>query len=105
MRWGRSSLEQSPAVLGNAMPKSGSHLIIQVLQGLTQLGPFVNPGFPPVNRGEDNSKLPDAEVLANIRRMRPGDIAYGYINAREPFVSALTAPGAPRSSSTATRAI
>ncbi len=25
-----------PAVLGNAMPKSGSHLIIQVLQGLTR---------------------------------------------------------------------
>ena len=25
--------------------------------------------------------------------MRPGDIAYGYIRAREPFISALTGPG------------
>jgi hypothetical protein len=82
-----------PAVLGNAMPKSGSHLIIQVLQGLTRLGPFVNPGFPPVNRGEDNHKLTDREVLANIQRMRSGDIAYGYISAREPFLSALREPG------------
>jgi hypothetical protein len=80
-------------VLGNAMPKSGSHLIIQVLQGLTNLGPFVNGGFPPVNRGEDNSKLPEKTILANIQRMQPGDIAYGYIKAQEPFISALTAPG------------
>ncbi len=92
-RWRPASQGSLPAVLGNAMPKSGSHLIIQVLQGLTGLGPFVNGGFPPVNRGEDNSKLPDKAILANIQRLRPGDIAYGYIKAQEPFISALTAPG------------
>lgn len=93
LRWGASRLSQTPAVLGNAMPKSGSHLIIQVLQGLTQIGPFINPGFPPVNRGEDNSLLVEDQVLANIRSMRPGDIGYGYIQARQPFIDALTAPG------------
>ena len=46
LRWGPESLKKTPAVLGNAMPKSGSHLINQVVQGLTRLGPFVNPGFP-----------------------------------------------------------
>lgn len=81
-----------PVVFGNAMPKSGSHLINQVLQGLTRIGPFVNPGFPPVNRTEENRKLPDEAVLANIRRMRPGDIGYGYIGAQEPFLSTLTQP-------------
>jgi len=91
-RWGLNELEQSPAVLGNAMPKSGSHLIIQVLQGLIPLGPFVDPGFPPVNRAEDNGKLSDGAVLANIRRMRPGDIGYGYVSAVEPFLSALAGP-------------
>jgi hypothetical protein len=93
VRWGPQRLQSLPAVLGNAMPKSGSHLIIQVLQGLTHLGPFVNPGFPPVNRSESNRKLSPDEVLANIQRMRPGDIAYGYVNAHEPFLSALTRPG------------
>lgn len=93
MRWRPVSQGSLPAVLGNAMPKSGSHLIIQVLQGLTGLGPFVNGGFPPVNRGEDNSKLPEKAILANIQRMQPGDIAYGYLKAQEPFISALTAPG------------
>jgi hypothetical protein len=92
-RWGVASQRALPAVLGNAMPKSGSHLIIQVLQGLTRLGPFVNPGFPPVNRSENNSKLSTAAILTNIQRMLPGDIAYGYISASEPFLSAVTAPG------------
>ena len=86
-------MSTTPAVLGNAMPKSGSHLIFQVLQGLTQIGPFVNPGLPPVNRDEDNTKLDEATILANIQRMRPGDISYGYIHAREPFLSALSSKG------------
>jgi hypothetical protein len=93
LRWGSSSLQNTPAVLGNAMPKSGSHLINQVVQGLTRLGPFVNPGFPPVNRDEVNDKLPDSAVLANLSRMRPGDLGYGYIKARQPFISLLTRPG------------
>jgi sulfotransferase 6B1 len=86
-------LKTTPAVFGNAMPKSGSHLINQVLHGLTRIGPFVYPGFPPVNRTEENKKLSDDAILQNINRMRPGDIGYGYINANEPFLSALTVPG------------
>ena len=93
MRWGGKALQAAPAVLGNAMPKSGSHLIIQVLHGLTRIGPFVNPGFPPVNRSEDNSKQPDSFVLRSIQRMHSGDIAYGYVHARQPFLTALTHPG------------
>lgn len=93
LRWGAQALAKTPAVLGNAMPKSGSHLIIQVLQGLTQLGPFVNPGFPPVNRDEANRKLPDEAVLDNILRLRHGDIGYGYLQARQPFIDTLTRPG------------
>jgi hypothetical protein len=93
LRWGPAALQHTPALLGNAMPKSGSHLIYQVIQGLARLGPFVNPGLPPVNRDEQNNKLDSAAVLANLKRMRPGDIAYGYIHAREPYLSLLSAPG------------
>ncbi|HWQ83979.1 MAG TPA: sulfotransferase domain-containing protein [Anaerolineales bacterium] len=93
LRYGAGTLDKLPAVLGNAMPKSGSHLIIQVLQGLTRIGPFVNPGYPPVNRGEDNRKLSDQQVLENILRMQPGEISYGYISAKEPFLSVLTQSG------------
>ena len=92
-KWGKEMLNSTPAVVGNAMPKSGSHLIIQVLQGLTQLGPFINTGFPPLNRTEDNRKLDESEILNNIRRMKPGDITYSYLAAKKPFISELTKPG------------
>ncbi len=92
-RWGSERLNATPAVLANAMPKSGSHLIYQVVQGLCRLGPFVNPGFPPVNRDEFNDKLPDDLIVKNLMRLGPGDTAYGYIKARAPFISLLTPPG------------
>lgn len=92
-RWGKLELLHSPIVLGNAMPKSGSHLINQVLQGLPHVGPFVNPGFPPVNRTENNQKLNDQQVMLNLEKMKPGDIGYGYIGSQEPFVSLLTRDG------------
>jgi hypothetical protein len=93
VRWGPASISGIPAVLGNAMPKSGSHLIIQVLQGLTNIGPFVNPGFPPVNRTEDNRQLSVQGILANLYQMKAGDIGYGYLHATEPFIQALIRPG------------
>ncbi len=92
-KWGAANLRAMPAVLGNAMPKSGSHLLIQILEGLAEIGPFVNPGFPPVNRAENNRKLPDEKVLAEIRAMRPGDIRYGYLHAEEPWLSAVPGGG------------
>jgi hypothetical protein len=92
-RYGSERLKATPSVLGNAMPKSGSHLIIQVLQGLPRLGPFVNPGFPPVNRSEENRKLGREAILNNIQRMLPGDIAYGYVGAETEPVRVLTQPG------------
>ncbi|KAA3643592.1 MAG: hypothetical protein DWQ07_19675 [Chloroflexi bacterium] len=85
-------MQNAPIVFGNAMPKSGSHLIYQVLKGLDSLGPFVVPGFPPVTRSEANLNLEEDEVLANIQALGAGDIAYGYVHAREPFISALTQP-------------
>ena len=93
LRWGSVPLRQSPSIFGNAMPKSGSHLLTQILHGLVTLGPVVDPGFPPVNRDEANQPLPEDAVLANLAYMRPGDIRYGYIHAREPYLSLLNAPG------------
>ena len=91
-QYGAETLAQMPLVFGNAIPKSGSHLINQVLKGLPKLGPFVVSGFPPVNRWEDNRKLSPEKTLANIERMRPGDIGYGYVHCKPPFIKALTAP-------------
>jgi hypothetical protein len=92
LRWGAGNLRRAPIVFGNAMPKSGSHLLTQVLHGLTELGPFVDPGFPPVNRDEANQPLSNEKVFDRIYHMRPGDIRYGYIHAKEPYLSLLAQP-------------
>ena len=91
-RWGSEALGNSPSIFGNAIPKAGSHLLIQVLLGLTEIGPFVNPGFPPINRFEGNTRLELPERIDELNRMRPGDIRYGYAACREPLLSAITGP-------------
>lgn len=93
MRWGDQKVNTSPRVFGNAIPKSGSHLLIQVLLGLTRIGPFIDPGFPPVNRFEGNTRLEEPERISEINQMRSGEIRYGYAPCREPYLSAITAPG------------
>ena len=89
LRWGMGTLRRAPIVFGNAMPKSGSHLLTQVLHGLPSIGPFVDPGFPPVNRDETNQTLSEEKIFDGIYRMQPGDIRYGYIHAKEPYLSLL----------------
>ncbi len=89
-RWGAAQLERMPVVIGNALPKSGSHLLIQVLLGLTRIGPFVDPGMPPLNRSAGNRNVPETKILSNLGRLRPGDIAYCYLHARQPFLAELT---------------
>jgi len=92
-RWGREALTRAPSVFGNAIPKAGSHLLIQVLLGLKDIGPFIDPGFPPINRFEGNTRLEIDSRIAELNRMRSGEIRYGYAACREPFISAITGPG------------
>jgi hypothetical protein len=92
-KWGKDAVNNAPQIFGNAIPKAGSHLLIQILLGLTRIGPFIDPGFPPVNRFEGNTRLELDERIAEINRMRSGEIRYGYAPSREPYISAITAPG------------
>jgi hypothetical protein len=92
LRWGNAELQRMPVVIANSMPKSGSHLIIQILEGLPQIGPFVNPGVPPLNRNERNDKQPDDVIIQKLHRLKPGDFTYCYLPAKEPFVSELLNP-------------
>lgn len=92
-RWGKDALAKAPSIFGNAIPKAGSHLLIQVLLGLTEIGPFIDPGMPPVNRFEGNTRLEIPERIKELNNMRSGEIRYGYAGCREPFLSAITGPG------------
>jgi len=40
LRWKRLSFNDAPSMFGNAKPKSGSHLLLQILNGFTQIMPY-----------------------------------------------------------------
>ena len=40
LRWRRFSFNEAPPIFGNSKPKSGSHLLLQVLNGFTQIMPY-----------------------------------------------------------------
>jgi hypothetical protein len=90
-RWA-AELARMPIVIGNAMPKSGSHLLFQVLQGLTRIGPFVDPGMPPISRSAENRNLDDDAILENLHSLNSGDVTYCYLHARQPFIAELIRP-------------
>jgi hypothetical protein len=90
---GRSAA--APVLFANSFPKSGTHLLTQVLAGFTTLGPFVQSGLPAVTMfdGADGRALARESLLTRIDRLRPGDIAYGHLHADNAIVEALCQPG------------
>jgi hypothetical protein len=58
-------------------------LLTQVLEGITSLGPVVNSGLPPVVTfdGESGERRTKNEILKDLNRLLPGDIAYGHLYA------------------------
>ena len=92
-KYGKQIFQAAPIIFGNSIPKAGSHLISQVLRGMTQLGPFVDIGFPSVNRDQANRNLPDERIRANIDLLKAGDIGFGKVTCKPPFIEPLTRPG------------
>jgi hypothetical protein len=39
-KWKRLSFQEAPPIFGNSKPKSGSHLLLQILNGFTQIMPY-----------------------------------------------------------------
>jgi hypothetical protein len=79
----RLTLDDLPLIFGNSFPKSGTHLLTQVLHGFTRLGPAVDSGLPAIVTFEgDTGRMRDSdEILAELERLEPGDIAYGHLHA------------------------
>ncbi len=86
------SLAGVPIFFANSFPKSGTHLLTQVLQGLAQLGPAVSSGLPAVVTfaGSTGEPRPLHSILRDLQRLRPGDIAYGHLHALPEVASLLT---------------
>lgn len=93
-RYRRLSLSGSPILFANSFPKSGTHLLTQVMQGFTRIGPAVDSGLPAVVTFEGNTgrARPSVEILHDLGRLLPGDIAYGHIHALPAAVDFLCRP-------------
>lgn len=88
-------LAASPIFFANSFPKSGTHLLTQVLQGFAQVGPVVDAGLPAVVTfdGPTGHQRPIAAILQDLQRLQPGDIAYGHLYAIPEVIAELTRDG------------
>jgi hypothetical protein len=81
-----------PILFANSFPKSGTHLLTQVLKGFVMLGPAVDSGLSAIVTFDGPTGKPRSEdvILRQINRLRSGDIAYGHLHALPEFLAALT---------------
>jgi len=95
LRFRRLTLQGVPILFAISFPKSGTHLLTQVLQGFTRLGPVVNSGLPAIvtYRGVSGAERSSHEILADLHRLQPGDIAYGHLHARREIINCLAQLG------------
>jgi len=81
-RWKQLSFNEAPPVFGNSKPKSGSHLLLQILNGFTRIMPYKYVATDPVRTIRKNGgRRTDAEILADLRAIPNGVIGWGYVDA------------------------
>lgn len=94
-RYGPQTLRATPVLFANSFPKSGTHLLTQVMAGFTRLGPAVESGLPAIVtfRGDSGAGRSEAEILGDLQRLLPGDLGYGHVHAFPGALSLLSQPG------------
>jgi hypothetical protein len=65
------------------------------MHGFSRIGPAVNSGLPAVVtfQGESGYQRPESEILGDLRRLLPGDIAYGHVHASPGALALLCQEG------------
>ncbi|HEY62621.1 MAG TPA: sulfotransferase domain-containing protein [Anaerolineae bacterium] len=95
VRFKRISLEGIPILFGNSFPKSGTHLLTQILSGFEKVAPVVDSGLPAVLTYEGPTGTPRevSVILKDLKRLQPGDIAYGHIHALPELIAWMCKEG------------
>lgn len=92
-RWKRLSFNDVPPVFGNSKPKSGSHLLLQILNGFTQIMPYRYVAADPVRTIEKTGRRKrKEEVLSELESVARGVIGWGYVEASPENVAFLCKP-------------
>ncbi len=92
-RWKRLSFNDAPPVFGNSKPKSGSHLLLQILNGFTQIMPYKYVEADPVRTIEkEGRRKKKEEILDELQKIPQGVIGWGYVEASSENVAFLCKP-------------
>ena len=83
LRGGRSALKGTPVLFGNSVPKSGTHLLAQILSAFPEIGLAVERGMGPVLTFERQTgrERTTSELLHDLRQLGPGDVCFGHVIA------------------------
>ncbi len=93
-RWKRLGFGEAPPIFGNAKPKSGSHLLTQILSGFCRLAPYAYVEAEPVRTVKTSGgRFSQEQVLEQLKRLPPGVIGWGYVDATPPNLAFLCQPG------------
>jgi len=93
LRWKRFSFNEAPPIFGNSKPKSGSHLLLQILNGLTKILPYRYVDAEPIRTiKKDGGRQTADDILADLKRVPDGVIGWGYVEASPENVSFLCQP-------------
>jgi len=93
-RWKRFSFHEAPPIFGNSKPKSGSHLLLQILNGFTQIMPYRYVDADPIRTiKKDGGRRTTDDILMDLRAVPNGVIGWGYVDATKENASFLTDTG------------
>lgn len=93
LRWKRLSFNEVPPIFGNSKPKSGSHLLLQILNGFTQIMPYKYVEADPIRTIEKKGRRrTEAEILNELKQIPQGVIGWGYVEASPENVAFLCQP-------------
>jgi len=81
----RSQPPDLPILLGISFPKSGTHLLDQILLGFSKVAPYATRlhSFYAEYEGESGRKRSPEQALGWLNSLRPGDVASAHLFARE----------------------
>jgi hypothetical protein len=84
-----------PILLGISFPKSGTHLLDQILLGFAKVAPFAKRvhSFYAEYEGETGVKRTPEQALTWLDALRPLDVASAHLFARPEAVSRVTSSG------------
>jgi len=93
LRWKRLSFNDAPPVFANAKPKSGSHLLLQIMNGFCQVAPYAYVAADPIRTiNASGGRRSVDKVLKDLKGIQPGVIGWGYVDATPENLAYLCHP-------------